>query len=408
MSQKRVQEQRTAVRQVMSKVTNEIGGISLANFEQLCHAVGRGLRIPLSPMPNTVRRSDTVTEQQRLESIERMAVLYTPAEECFDRITRLASRLFATPIAMLSVVGDQHIWFKSRIGTEISEVSRADGFSGVAMDHVGPLVVPDALADPRFSRCGLVVNAPYARFYAGIAIRSPDGAKIGSLGVIDTEPRHIADAELVYLRDLAAITEDEFHRRHLTSSQQSMIMELGEAQRRSMVDPLTSVWNRAGLESILSRELSQLSARGLPLSVAMVDIDHFKEVNDKFGHGAGDTALVEVARRLRAAARPHDSVTRFGGEEFVVVLPECDECAAQAVGERLRARIAGNPVVIGQSLQLDITASIGVATAAPNSLPNVLLTRADVALYDAKRGGRNRVVAASPATPIMPVMPLRS
>lgn len=356
----------------------------------------------MSLIPNSVRRSDTVTEKQRLESVERMAVLYTPAEECFDRITRLAARLFRTPIAVLSVVGDQRIWFKSRVGTEISEVSRARSFSRVAMDHVGPLVVPDALADPRFARCELVVNAPYARFYAGIAIRSPDGSKIGSLGVLDTLPRHIADSELVYLRDLAAIAEDEFDRRHLTSSHQSMIMELGEAQRRSLIDPLTNVWNRAGLESILASALEQLSARGAPLSVAMIDIDFFKEVNDKFGHGAGDTALVEVAHRLRAAARPDDSVTRFGGEEFVVVLPECDEGGARAVAERLRSCIAGTPVVIGQSLQLDITASIGVATAWSSSSPSVLLTRADVALYDAKGGGRNRVVVASPTMPVMP------
>lgn len=365
-----------------------------------------GGRIPtFNHMLTTVRRTDTATEQQRLDAIERMGVLYTPAEECFDRITRLAARLFATPIAMLSVVGEQRIWFKSRFGTEVSEVARADGFSAVVLDHHGPLVVPDALADARFARCGLVVNAPFVRFYAGIAIRSPDGAKIGSLGVVDTEPRHIADAELVYLRDLAAITENEFHRRDLTSSQQSMIMELGEARRRSMIDPLTSVWNRAGLDSILQRELAQVSARGMPISVAMVDIDHFKSVNDQYGHGAGDVVLAEVAHRLRVTARPNDSVTRFGGEEFVVVLPGCDEQSAKVVGERLRARIASTPVRIGHAVQLDVTASVGIATAEPNSQPNLLLTRADVALYDAKRGGRNRVVAASQAVPTPMIRP---
>ena len=348
-------------------------------------------------MIQTARKSDTVNEQQRLEAIERLALLYTPAEECFDRVTRLAARLFAAPIATISVVGERKTWFKSRVGTELNEVARDDGFSAVVIQQSGPLVVPDALADPRFARCGMVVNAPYARFYAGTAIRSPDGAKIGALGIIDNEPRHIADTELIYLRDLAAVVEDELHRRHLSSTQGEMIRELGEARRRSMVDPLTSVWNRAGLDSILERELAATAARRSRLSVAMIDLDHFKEVNDRFGHGTGDAVLSEVARRLRVAARPADSVARFGGEEFVVVLPDCGEADARVVGERLRQRIAAAPVVVGQSVQLDVTCSIGVATAESGEPSSVLLTRADVALYDAKHGGRNRVVVATPS-----------
>ncbi len=343
------------------------------------------------------RRSDSVTEQQRLEAIERMALLYTPAEECFDRVTRLAARLFSAPIATFTVVGERNVWFKSRFGTELSEVTRDDGFSSVVIRSAGPLVVQDALADPRFARCGLVVNAPYARFYAGIAIRSPEGARVGALGVIDNQPRTIADQELTFLRDLASIVEDELHRRQLAQVHGDMIRELGEARRRSMVDPLTSVWNRAGLDTILTRELDAAGMRGSELSVAMVDLDHFKGVNDRFGHAVGDTVLCEVARRLRVAARPVDSVARYGGEEFVVVLPGCGARDVQRVAQRLRGRIADAPVVVGQSLQLDVTASIGIATAEPGEPASVLLTRADVALYDAKRNGRDQVVIAQPS-----------
>ena len=115
-------------------------------------------------MPQNARRSDTITEQQRLAAIERLAVTYTPAEECFDRLTRLAARVFATPIATLSVVGDQRVWFKSRVGTVISELPRSDTFSNWVMDHDGALLIPAALADPRVARCEMVVNATYARF----------------------------------------------------------------------------------------------------------------------------------------------------------------------------------------------------------------------------------------------------
>jgi diguanylate cyclase (GGDEF)-like protein len=344
-----------------------------------------------------IRRSDSSSERQRLDSVERMALIYTPAEECFDRVTRLAARLFAAPIAMFTVVGERSVWLKSRFGTELSEVAREGGFSSVTIGSAGPLVVADALADPRFARCELVVNRPYARFYAGISVRAPDGARIGSLGVIDNEPRHIADSELGFLRDLGAVVESELHRRQLALTNGDMIRELGEARRRSMVDPLTSVWNRAGLDSILARELDAASMRGSPLSIAMIDLDHFKSVNDRYGHGVGDTVLAEVARRLRVAARPVDSVARYGGEEFVVVLPGCGGKDAEAVAERLRSRIADTAVRVGDKLSLDVTASIGIATAEPGEPSAVLLTRADVALYDAKRNGRDQVVVAQPS-----------
>jgi diguanylate cyclase (GGDEF)-like protein len=111
----------------------------------------------------------------------------------------------------------------------------------------------------------------------------------------------------------------------------------------------------------------------------------------------GDTVLAEVARRLRVAARPIDSVARYGGEEFVVVLPGCGGGDAEAVAERLRSRIGDSAVRVGDSLSLDVTASIGIATAEPGEPAAVLLTRADVALYDAKRNGRDQVVVAQPS-----------
>ncbi|MFM1936302.1 MAG: hypothetical protein RI990_1261 [Planctomycetota bacterium] len=347
-------------------------------------------------MVTSARRNDMIQERQRLETLERMALLYTPAEESFDRLTRLAARVMRAPIALLSVLGEDRSWFKSRYGLQVNEVAPDDGVIATVLDAPGPLVVVDALADARLARSGLVVNSPFVRFVAGTAVRAPDGAKIGALCVADTEPRVGAEGDLPFLRDLAAVAEGELHRRQLTFAQGDMIRELGEARRRSMVDPLTRVWNRAGLDAILGREIDAARSRRVPLSVAMVDLDHFKQVNDRHGHGVGDVVLTEVARRLRVAARPIDSVARFGGEEFAVVLPECGEADARAVAERLRRRIGDSPITAGTAVRIAVTCSIGVATLQGDEHGSVLMTRADIALYDAKGEGRDRVVVAPP------------
>ncbi len=342
------------------------------------------------------RRSDSPSGT-RLDSVERMALLYTPAEECFDRITRLASRVMRVPVAVLSITGHDRVWFKSRVGVQVNEVALDDTLIADVMATHGSLVVQDALATPRYSRSGLVVNAPFARFFAGAAVRAPDGSRIGALSVLDTEPRGGVGEDLPFLRDLVSVAEGELHRRQLTFAQGDMIRELGEARRRSMVDPLTRVWNRAGLDAIIQREIDAARARRTPLSVAMVDLDHFKDVNDRYGHGVGDIVLTEVARRLRVAARPLDSVARFGGEEFLVVLPDCAEQDAVAVAERLRTRVGESPVTVGSSSRVAVTCSIGVATLQDDEHPSVLLTRADIALYDAKGDGRDRVMTAAPS-----------
>jgi diguanylate cyclase (GGDEF)-like protein len=127
----------------------------------------------------------------------------------------------------------------------------------------------------------------------------------------------------------------------------------------------------------------------------MVDIDHFKQVNDTFGHAAGDGILVGVAERLRLVARPQDAVCRFGGEEFVVLLPGCAPDDAPTVGDRIRRRVASERFCVPPDAEVALTCSVGVASWTPGESPQLLVMRADVALYDAKRAGRDRVAVAS-------------
>jgi two-component system cell cycle response regulator len=163
----------------------------------------------------------------------------------------------------------------------------------------------------------------------------------------------------------------------------------------AITDPLTGLYNRRYMESHLATQIEQAAARGKPLTVLVIDIDYFKAINDSHGHDAGDDVLREFATRIRKSIRGIDLACRYGGEEFVVVMPETDMAVGTIVAERLRRRIASEPFSIQQGGgSIEVTISIGIATldTADDNATSVL-KRADQALYRAKRDGRNRVVA---------------
>jgi two-component system cell cycle response regulator len=162
----------------------------------------------------------------------------------------------------------------------------------------------------------------------------------------------------------------------------------------AITDGLTGLFNRRYMETHLSALVEQAAARGKPIAVLIVDIDFFKSVNDGYGHDAGDDVLREFALRIRKSIRNIDLACRYGGEEFVIVMPETDMAVATMVAERLRRRIATEPFAIQQGTRnLEVTISIGIAAlGAPGDNAAAMLKRADTALYRAKRDGRNRVV----------------
>ncbi len=157
-------------------------------------------------------------------------------------------------------------------------------------------------------------------------------------------------------------------------------------------DSLTGLWNRKAILENLDGELIRSQRKGTPLAVLMADIDHFKEVNDAFGHLAGDTVLREVSQRLQSNLRPYDGLGRYGGEEFLLVASDAGVAAALDLAERLRASIASGAMKTEEGSAI-VTLSVGVAVSGKSAIVNadVLLHAADVALYRAKRGGRNRV-----------------
>ncbi len=170
-------------------------------------------------------------------------------------------------------------------------------------------------------------------------------------------------------------------------------------------DSLTKLWNRSTIFDTLEKELSRMEREDSSVGLVMMDIDHFKSINDTYGHLVGDDVLRECARRLRGVCRIYDSVGRFGGEEFLIILPGCNTPCISSHAERLRAAISLEPFIVGD-LQLQVSASFGATFAVPstNAQTAGLIRTADSALYQAKREGRDcvRIVEYDGATPSGP------
>ncbi|MDX2159407.1 MAG: PleD family two-component system response regulator [Hyphomicrobiaceae bacterium] len=205
------------------------------------------------------------------------------------------------------------------------------------------------------------------------------------MGVNDYVLRPIDRSEL-----LARISTQVKRKRHADL----LRARLDQGMEHAITDALTGLHNRRYMEGHLGTLLAQALQSGRALSVLIADIDYFKKVNDTYGHDAGDNVLREFAARMRRNTRGIDLACRLGGEEFVIIMPDTDLGRALQVGERLRACVAADPFQLGAGGLLRVTASVGVSTLErTDDTPDTLFKRADLALYSAKRDGRNRVVA---------------
>lgn len=320
---------------------------------------------------------DKLTDEPgRIAALRRYDILDTPADSAFDRITDLVRTLVNVPISAVSLVDTNRQWLKSHPGLAASETPRSVAFCNHAIRQDQPLVITNAQADARFCDNPLVTGDPGIRSYAGVPLRTADGYNVGSLCAIDTRVRDFAPEQLAALRGLAPIVVEQMELRLL-------------AER----DALSGALTRRAFVAAVDRQIALYLRHGRPAALLLLDIDHFKAVNDTHGHPAGDRVIEAVADLCHTLSRPSDAFGRLGGEEFGLLLPETGETEAVLAAQRFCDAIAA--LTIPHDPPLRVTASFGVAAIDPHRVTSgSWIGAADAALYAAKRGGRNRAILA--------------
>lgn len=443
-------------------------------------------------------------EQERLRTLNQYSILDTEAESVFDAMVNMASYICQTPIAAISLVDENRLWFKAITGLDAKEIPREIAFSAHTILQNEIMVVPDATLDERFFDNPLVTSEPDVRFYVGVPLVAPNGQHLGALCVIDRVARELNQEQLKAINVLAKnimahldlrlshkqtrqyVDDLQLTSSVFDSSNESIVITdannsivkvnpsfisttgytLSEVQERNLnslssgrqsevlyremweilntsgqwngevwnklknggeyvehlsiirlfnpdgskrlhiatfsdiakkkqadkliwyqanLDHLTQVPNRRLFLDRMEQEMKTTNRTGLPTALFFIDLDYFKEVNDKFGHDIGDKVLIQAVRRIQRSVRETDTIARMGGDEFTVILSQIDNLTdTKIVAKKIVAALGQSFIVDGY--ELNISASIGVAVYPNNGgSAEQLLKYADFAMYVAKR-----------------------
>jgi diguanylate cyclase (GGDEF)-like protein len=310
-------------------------------------------------------------EQERLSTLRSLNILDTAPEERFDRITRMARRLFAVPIAVVSLVDENRQWFKSCFGLDATETERRISFCGHAILQQQALIIEDALRDERFFDNPLVTGDPNIRFYAGQPLKSLSGQPLGTLCIIDRAPRNFEKEELELLADLAGMVEQEIIAVHL-----------------SILDELTRISNRRGFLTLAQYSLELCKRNIFSASLVFFDLDKFKEINDTYGHAEGDKALKIFAEQMRSSFRSSDIFARLGGDEFVALLTNVPDTLTQEVIARFRDDLEASCAKLDLPYKVQFSYGVVAYEHLRHAQIEDLLNEADVLMYAHKKSRR--------------------
>jgi diguanylate cyclase (GGDEF)-like protein len=326
-------------------------------------------------------------ESERLAALEATRLVYSPAEERFDRLTRLAAGVFGAPVALVSLVDDRRQYFKSAFGLETGETPREIAFCAHAIADGDRLVVEDALADERFADNPLVTGEPHVRAYAGRVIRSPSGQPVGTLCVIDQQARKFTDEQIALLGDLATIAQTELGR-DAQGVQFELLRETGTEEREAKLDADTRCWNHEAMVELLLRQAQAADKDGKAFALGLVHVERLDKAMRHVGEDDRRLTLRAVAGAIKRVLGESDALGRFDADSFIVLLPGADRTAAASSGERVRKAIASQSFLAGRiSVWLDATLALAIRN--PGAALADVLQSATLLLEEARRAGRH-------------------
>ncbi|MEM9667477.1 MAG: sensor domain-containing diguanylate cyclase [Pseudomonadota bacterium] len=317
-------------------------------------------------------------EEGRLRALERLEILDTGKERPFEAIVTLVEQVLSVPLCAVSLVDRNRQWFKAKRGLTETQTARDISFCTYTIEQTDAFIVPDAKADPRFASSPLVVSGNRIASYAGIPLKTLDGYNIGALCAMDTKPREFKPHEIEILSSFAKMVINEIELLEVATHDQAT----GALRRQAWI---------AKSEAELKRSLRE--AR--PLSLVILDIDKFKSVNDTYGHPAGDLVISKLADTCMENLRDYDIFGRYGGEEFIALLPASNLDEAVAVAEKCRRAFEASRTDVTETEAVRCTVSVGISLLRSGDDLNMLIARADEALYAAKAAGRNHTMTES-------------
>jgi diguanylate cyclase (GGDEF)-like protein len=309
-------------------------------------------------------------EVERLYAIRTLKILDSSHEERFDRITRMAKRMFNVEISLVSIIDEERQWFKSAQGLELLETPRDISFCAHAINQDDLFIVPDALKDKRFFDNPLVTGGPKIRFYAGCPLKIRQGINIGTLCLIDTEPKYFNEEDQQLLEDLGAIIEQEIKSIELAT-----------------LDELTMISNRRGFLILADHSLKVCRRNQMSMSFIFFDLNQFKIINDEHGHHEGDFVLVTFAEIMLNSFRDCDLIARLGGDEFVVMLSDSDYYSGKAdtALERFSGAIDQANKTLNKPYKIEYSAGVSYFKHDTDQSIEAMLQDADAAMYKQKK-----------------------
>jgi diguanylate cyclase (GGDEF)-like protein len=307
-------------------------------------------------------------EAERLHALKTLQILDTSHEERFDRVTRMAKRMFGVEISLVSLVDEDRQWFKSKQGLEASEPPRDISFCGHAINHDGLFIIPNAMEDARFSDNPLVTDGPNIRFYAGYPLKLRQGVNLGTLCLIDSKPKYLNEDDKQLLNDLGAMIEQEIRSIQLAT-----------------LDELTLISNRRGFLTLADHSQKVCRRKKLPMTVILFDLNKFKLINDNFGHHEGDFALKQFAEVMRSVFRESDVIGRLGGDEFITLLTDADSEHIAIVLDRFKTEMDAMNALIAKPYLIEYSAGVASFPHDTDKSLEEMVAEADAAMYEKKK-----------------------